>query len=66
MEGKIKYYNISRGYGFILGEDEEDYFFHIKGCIGDVRPVVGRKVEFEPTFAERGPLAVNVKGASNG
>lgn len=29
MIGRIKMYNEDRGFGFIFGEDEEDYFFHI-------------------------------------
>ena len=28
MKGKVKWYNIRRGYGFIKGEDGEDIFVH--------------------------------------
>lgn len=28
MQGQVKYFNTQRGYGFIVGEEETDYFFH--------------------------------------
>lgn len=28
MQGQVKYFNTQRGYGFIVGEDEKDYFVH--------------------------------------
>ena len=28
MKGKVKWYNIRKGYGFISGEDDEDVFVH--------------------------------------
>lgn len=28
MKGKVKYFSKEKGYGFILGEDKKDYFFH--------------------------------------
>lgn len=28
MQGQVKYFNTQRGYGFIVGEEEKDYFFH--------------------------------------
>jgi len=28
MKGKIKWYNLRKGYGFIEGEDEKDVFVH--------------------------------------
>lgn len=28
MKGKVKWYNVRQGYGFIAGEDGEDVFIH--------------------------------------
>lgn len=28
MKGTIKWYNKKKGYGFVLGEDGQDYFIH--------------------------------------
>ena len=28
IAGSVKYYNEKKGYGFIAGEDEKDYFVH--------------------------------------
>ena len=31
MQGTVKEYNRDRGFGFITGEDEDDYFVHLSG-----------------------------------
>jgi len=28
MKGTVKWYNIKKGYGFIKGEDDQEYFIH--------------------------------------
>lgn len=28
MQGQVKWFNTQKGYGFIIGEDEKDYFVH--------------------------------------
>lgn len=28
MQGQVKWFNTQRGYGFIVGEEQKDYFFH--------------------------------------
>lgn len=33
MSGKIKWYKPQKGYGYILGYDEETYFFRDINCI---------------------------------
>ena len=28
MQGKVKWFNQEKGFGFIVGEDEKEYFVH--------------------------------------
>lgn len=48
MTGTIKFFNDKRGYGFIIGDDENEYFFHISQIesFAGVYPVSGQKVEY--------------------
>ena len=64
MDGLIKWYNNNKGFGFIVGKDNKDYFFHVsKGSdVGlDLRP--DEKVEFEILKTSKGLQADNVRGA---
>jgi CspA family cold shock protein len=58
--GKVKFYNDSKGYGFIK-EDEtnNEYFVHVSGLIDEVRD--DDAVEFELVEGRKGLNAVNVK-----
>lgn len=54
-EGKVAFYNDSKGYGFIKDlRSQESYFFHVNGLIDEVRE--NDKVTFE---LERGPKGMN-------
>ena len=37
MFGKIKFFSQKRGYGFIVGEDNRDYFFHVTSLDSNLR-----------------------------
>ena len=37
MKGTIKWYNFKKGYGFIKGEDDQDYFVHYTQVPKDAR-----------------------------
>lgn len=64
MKGRIKRFFNNKGYGFIIGEDGQDYFFHISQFKGTVEPKNWMIVEFDTTDGKQGRNAVNVKNAS--
>jgi len=59
-KGTVKFFNDSKGYGFIKDtEDEKEYFVHISGLIDEIQE--GDEVEFELQEGKKGLNAVNVK-----
>jgi CspA family cold shock protein len=60
MEGTVKWYNRKKGYGFILGEDEKEYFVHYTAIAKGKFLRDNDKVAFEPSEGEKGPMAKNV------
>lgn len=59
-EGKVKFFNESKGYGFIKDtESDEEYFVHASGLIDKVKE--DDDVSFEVTEGKKGLNAVNVK-----
>ena len=60
--GKVKWFNDSKGYGFIESEDGEDCFVHFSAIQGDGFKTLreGQDVEFETTMGQKGPQASNV------
>ena len=61
--GKVKFFNESKGYGFITqDENNNDLFVHHTGLIDKVRE--NDKVEFEVAEGKKGMNAVNVKKIS--
>lgn len=54
MKGKVKKFD--KGWGFITGEDGEDYFFHYSSINmeGYKTVEIGEEVEFEPGKSENG------------
>jgi len=60
--GKVKWFNDSKGYGFIESEDGEDCFVHFSAIQGDGFKTLreGQDVEFEKTDGQKGPQASNV------
>ena len=59
ISGVIKWFDASKGYGFIVGDDQQEVFVHHSGLIEKVRE--NDKVEFEVTEGKKGLNAVNVK-----
>jgi cold shock protein len=64
IKGKVKWFNGSKGYGFITREDGgADVFVHFSAIAGEGYKSLeeGNEVEFEVTQGQKGPQAVNVK-----
>jgi cold shock CspA family protein len=60
FEGKVAFYNDSKGYGFINDTNSgEKYFVHINGCLDEIQE--NDKVTFELERGQKGMNAVNVK-----
>ncbi|MBT8393595.1 MAG: cold shock domain-containing protein [Bacteroidia bacterium] len=59
-KGTVKFFNDSKGYGFITEEgSEKEHFVHISGLIDEIKE--GDEVEFDLTEGKKGLNAVNVK-----
>jgi len=62
MEGRIKFFKQDKGFGFIIGEDEKDYFFHITGFREQPENVSkDDAVTFDVVENNRGLQAVNIE-----
>ena len=58
--GTVKFFNESKGFGFIVDdESNNEYFVHISGLIDEIHE--GDAVEFELKEGKKGLNAVNVK-----
>jgi CspA family cold shock protein len=58
--GTVKFFNGSKGFGFIIEDDSKtEYFVHVSGLIDEIKE--GDAVEFELQEGKKGMNAVNVK-----
>ena len=62
VTGTVKWFNETKGYGFIAQEDGPDVFVHFSAIQGDGFKTLsdGQKVEFTVTDGQKGPQAENV------
>ena len=63
--GKVKWFNNTKGYGFISKEGGGDVFVHFSAVQGDGYKELkeGEEVEFEVEQGQKGEKAVNVTKA---
>ena len=64
-QGTVKWFNSTKGYGFIKRESGEDVFVHYKSINGDGFKKLneGEHVKFEVVHTDKGLQAVNVTTA---
>jgi cold shock protein len=60
MNGTVKFFNGSKGFGFVVGDDGNEYFVHLTGVAEGVRLNENDAVTFDVEEGDRGPKAVNV------
>ncbi len=62
MQGKVKWFNNEKGYGFIGRDNGADVFVHYSAIMGDGFRTLqeGDQVEFEIVQGPKGPQAANV------
>ncbi|MBI9066606.1 MAG: cold shock domain-containing protein [Salinivirgaceae bacterium] len=62
MRGTVKWYNETKGFGFITREGENDIFVHRSGLKNSFGALdEGQEVEFEVEEGEKGLQAINVE-----
>ncbi|MEN8137435.1 MAG: cold shock domain-containing protein [Bacteroidota bacterium] len=60
IKGTVKFFNESKGFGFITEDGtSKEHFVHISGLVDEIRE--GDVVEFDLKEGKRGMNAVNVK-----
>jgi CspA family cold shock protein len=59
MQGTVKFYNESKGFGFVITENGDEIFVHVTGLIDKISQ--NDRIEFEIAQGKKGPNAVNVK-----
>ena len=62
QEGNIKWFNGTKGFGFITGDNDDEVFVHFRHVEGlskrDIKP--GQRVRYKVVPSDRGPQAENV------
>jgi CspA family cold shock protein len=60
MQGKVKFFNETKGFGFITPSNSgQDIFVHVSGLVDEIRE--NDNVEYDEERGKKGMNAVNVK-----
>lgn len=62
-EGEVKWFNVSKGFGFITKDNGEEIFVHFRSIRGDGRRSLrdGQRVSFVEAQTDKGPQAEEVE-----
>lgn len=66
MQGIVKWYSVEKRYGFILGEDAIDRYFHERDVSSAEVPVGGDIVTFRHQSGRNGAYAIHVQVLGRG
>lgn len=59
-QGTVKFFNDSKGFGFIVDEESnQDIFVHVSGLVDEIRE--NDRVQYETEMGKKGMNAVNVE-----
>lgn len=63
-QGEVKWFNVSKGFGFITMDDGEEIFVHFRSIRGEGRRSLrdGQRVSFVVAQSDKGPQAEDVEG----
>ena len=64
IRGVVKGYDRLKGFGFIIGQDGEDYFVHVSGLREYLKEKglrIGQRISFDIDYDIKGDKAVNVR-----
>jgi len=63
MNGKVKWFDSSKGYGFIISEEGKEVFVHFSQIIQEGYKTLeeGQEVTFDVEVGQKGQLAKNVQ-----
>lgn len=63
--GEVKWFNVSKGFGFIIKDDGEEIFVHFRSIRGEGRRSLrdGQRVSFVVAQSDKGPQAEDVAPA---
>lgn len=63
VEGEVKWFNVSKGFGFITKDDGDELFVHFRSIRGEGRRGLrdGQRVSFIEAQTEKGPQAEDVE-----
>ena len=61
--GTVKWFNVQKGYGFIVRDQGDDVFVHYRNIVGQGRRSIteGQRVTFSVVNGDKGPQADQVE-----